>query len=221
MKNKKLLVLVAAIALLLCVAVGGTLAWLTAETTVVTNKFVKTKIEIELREHELVKNEKGEYVVNTTETDKNDKYVLLPGQEQAKDPFVRVTEGSEKCYVFIEVLKNESFDTYIESELAAGWSIVTGTDVTPKHAGAKIYAYIGENASDLAIVDAIEEKVELQILKDNQIKVSTNLTQTAMNANDFVEPEISFYAYAVQAANQPATDAVSLWKLIYNPTSGN
>lgn len=213
MKNmKKILVLALAALLLVAVGVGGTLAWLTATSGPVENTFVKTKIEIELKENKLDVAD-GEYTLGTDETDKNNNYVLLPGQEQPKNPFVRIMKGSEKCYVFIEVLESANYTTFIASTVDdAKWKEVTG--VTPKHTGAKVYVYTA-GGNNPAVVNALDEEQKLSILTDNKIKVKDTVTQDDMTDAAVAALKIEFYGYAIQSENQAATETgATLWAKI-------
>ena len=94
--SQKLTVVLLAVILVLCCTIGGTLAFLSAESGTVTNTFTVGKIEIELKEHELL--EDG--TLGAAEVNEN-AYKILPGATQNKDPFVRVKVGSEKCYVYV------------------------------------------------------------------------------------------------------------------------
>ena len=81
--SQKLTVVLLSVILVLCCTIGGTLAWLSAESETVTNTFTVGDINISLTE--------------TT----GDNYKILPGGESAKNPKVTVQQGSEKCYVYV------------------------------------------------------------------------------------------------------------------------
>ncbi|MGI6161623.1 MAG: TasA family protein [Christensenellales bacterium] len=83
--KKKVLITVLAAVLLVALAVGGTLAWLT-DTASVTNVFTLGDVKISLDEENWVPNSK-----------------IVPGAEIAKDPVVTVEANSEECYVFVEI----------------------------------------------------------------------------------------------------------------------
>ena len=116
MKNKKLLVLVAAMALLLCVAVGGTLAWLTDESDKVENTFIPSKVDIELDESE------------------NLDLSMVPGSSIKKDPKITDAADSEECWVFVKLEKSNNLDTFIDYTMAANWEAVTGYDDVYRYA---------------------------------------------------------------------------------------
>ena len=106
MKNKVLSIV--AVVLVLCCAIGGTLAWLTAKSEVVTNTFAPSNIKIELKE--------------TTGT----QYKMVPGYTIEKDPAANVLAGSEECWLFVKIEKSANFDQYLTYAPATGWELVTG-----------------------------------------------------------------------------------------------
>lgn len=104
MKNtKKLIVAIAALSILLCCAVGGTLAYLRDKTNTVTNTFTYGDINITL-----------------TESDDLD-LKMIPGKTIAKDPIVTVKANSEECYLFVKIDATEKLSDYLSYELADGW----------------------------------------------------------------------------------------------------
>ena len=109
--KKKIAISIVAVALVLCCAIGGTLAWLTDKTDPVTNTFTVGNINIELKE---------------TTSD----YKMVPGNTIAKDPKVTVKANSEACYLFVKVTKSGNFDQFLTYAKADGWTQYEGaTDV--------------------------------------------------------------------------------------------
>ena len=107
--KKKGLVIAASVMLVLCLAVGGTLAWLMDETETIKNTFTVGNIEITLEE-----------------SDDLD-LKMVPGNTITKDPHVTVVDGSEDCWLFVKIEKNATYDTYLdEYVLADGWTVVPG-----------------------------------------------------------------------------------------------
>lgn len=109
MKKKTLALLVALVLAIGCV-IGGTLAWLTAKSDVVTNTFTTSDIKVELKE-------------NTGTT-----YKMIPGYTISKDPTATVLPGSEECYLFVKLDKSANFDNYMTYEMAEGWMALDGVD---------------------------------------------------------------------------------------------
>lgn len=107
--SSKSLALMMACVLLLGCFVGGTVAWLTAQTSEVRNTFSTSDIGVELEE-------------TTTE------YKMVPGWDITKDPKAWVTEGSEAAYLFVKVEKSANFDSFMTYEIADGWTKLTSVD---------------------------------------------------------------------------------------------
>lgn len=107
--KKKALLCAVAVVLVLCCAIGGTLAWLTDKTEPVKNTFTVGDISIELKE---------------TTSD----YKMVPGNTIAKDPKVAVKAGSEACWLFVKVEKSANLDRFISYTIAGGWQALTGAD---------------------------------------------------------------------------------------------
>lgn len=104
MKCKR--IAIAALAfILICLAAGGTLAWLTDRSDPVVNTFTAGNIEITLQE---------------TAFD----FKMVPGNDIVKDPVVTVEGGSEACWLFVRVEESVSpaLEDYIAYEMAADGS---------------------------------------------------------------------------------------------------
>ena len=191
--RRSLLVAMSAL-LLVAVAVGGTMAWLTAQTDPVTNTFTVGDINITLTE---TWNADGDDA--DTEND-HWEAKIVPGNSAAKDPKVTVLANSEACWLFLKVEKSSTYDTYVESTIAEGWIELEGV------AG----VYYREVAASTA-------NQEFQVLKDDTVSFPKTLTKTqieALKAQDAVAPTITFTAYAVQKAN--VATAADAWEIV-NP----
>ena len=104
--KKKIAISIVAVALVLCCAIGGTLAWLTDKTDPVTNTFTVGDINIELKETMTV-------------------YKVIPGSDIAKDPKVTVKAGSEACWLFVEITE-ENWNAGLTYSVANGWTALPG-----------------------------------------------------------------------------------------------
>lgn len=105
--SKKMFIAMLALVLALGCAVGGTIAWLTAQTGKVTNTFTYGNINIDLTE--------------TTGTE----YKIIPGQDIPKDPKVTVKANSETCYLFVKVVETGTFVAdKVTYDIANGWQLV-------------------------------------------------------------------------------------------------
>ena len=93
------------------VSVGGTIAWLTAKTSTITNTFTTSDVDV---------------TINETKED----FKMVPGSTIAKDPKVTVPTTSEDCWLFVKVTESSNLDTYITYAMNDGWTLVEGqTDV--------------------------------------------------------------------------------------------
>lgn len=108
--GSKSLALVLSLVLLVGGVIGGTVAWLTAQTTQVKNVFTTSNIGVELEESE------------------NLDLKMIPGWTITKDPKAWITTGSEDAYLFVKVEESANFDTFMTYEIADGWTALTGVD---------------------------------------------------------------------------------------------
>lgn len=109
--KKKSIAVVLALVLLVCCAVGGVLAWLTATTGPVVNTFTVGNVDITLAESE------------------NLNLKMVPGQPITKDPKVTVVGGSEACWLFVKVQESDNLDRYIEYTVdSTVWTALPGVE---------------------------------------------------------------------------------------------
>lgn len=147
---KKKVLSIVAVVLVLCCAIGGTLAWLTDKTDSVVNTFTVGDINIELTESE------------------NLNLKMVPGNTITKDPKVTVKDGSEACWLFVKVEKSANFDSFMTYEMADGWTALP--DVTG--------VYYREVAATTAATDFSVLKGDSVSVKDTVTKADLNaLTQ--------------------------------------------
>ena len=181
--NMKPLALLLALTLLVGCAVGGTLAWLIADTTPVENTFSTSTIGVELKE-------------TTTN------YKMVPGWEIAKNPKAWVTTGSEDAYLFVKVVKSANFDTFMTYAIADGWTELTSAAGT----NFKVYYREVTNAQ-------MGETNAFQILENDKVNVLDTVTKEMMTAEGFVEPTLTFTAYAHQLYKNNTTkfEAGAAW----------
>lgn len=147
---KKKVLSIVAVVLVLCCAIGGTLAWLTDRTNPVVNTFTVGDINIEL-----------------TETTTN--YKMVPGNTITKDPKVTVKANSEACWLFVKVEKSSNFDNFMTYEMADGWTALPGV------AG----VYYREVAATTTATELSVLKDNSVLVKDSVTKADLNaLTQS-------------------------------------------
>lgn len=221
MKKKSIALLMAAV-MLFGIAVGGTIAWLTAETTKVENTFTFGDIDIVLDETDT---DNSGTNVTTNGRDKANAYNLIPGATEIKDPKVTISEDSEKCYVFVKInVSNNSKTITVEGKTESASPIIEfGVDSDnwiPVAAGSDIYVYTaGTNAAAIVDTSADTETngitTESVLLaqygdaQDKNIRVNTGLTEKLITAIGNNTPVITFDACAVQSENNTLATAIA------------
>lgn len=177
----KTMILILAVMMIVGCTIGGTLAWLTAQSETVTNTFTVGDINISLAE--------------TTGTS----YNFVPGDKLAKDPKVTVTGGSEDCYLFVRikeqnntVLNQTTNEKVINWAIATGWTAVTGYD-------GYWYRTVDSNTADQTFAVLSDEITTDD--KDGSVSVSTLVTKDMVATLNAQAPQIIITAAAVQKDN--------------------
>ena len=192
----KLVVAMLAVTLLIGCAIGGTVAWLTANTAPVVNTFTYGDINITLTE--------------TTGSD----YKIIPGVDISKDPKVTVVGGSEDCWLFVKV-KADNWPTFAKENetlkvayaIDNGWTQGDGTNIP-----SDVY-YRSVTASNTDQV--------FGVLSGDKITVSDELTKAEINdLNGAAKtPKLTFTAYAVQ--QDGIADVATAWAKVSTSTTTN
>ena len=188
--SRAFIALLALVLVIGCVA-GGTVAWLVAKTDPVVNTFTYGNIDIALAEN----------------TGKD--YKIIPGTDITKDPKVTVKGGSEACWLFVKVEEVGAISTIttdpVHYAIDTGWAQLKDKD--------------GKDVSGVyyRLVDAVDNDTAFNILKDNKIIVSGELTKETINGYAVQQPTLTFTAYAVQQEN--IADAATAWSKIPQPTN--
>ena len=190
----KTFVAMLALVLVIGCAVGGTIAWLTAQTDPVVNTFTYGDINIEL-----------------TETKpENQQAKIIPGVDIEKDPKVTVKANSEACWLFVKVEETGTFvDNKVTYSIADGWTQGDGTNIPAN-------VYYRE-------VNAVTADTSFYVLKGSTeyphgvVTVSGELTKADVNSITAEnQPKLTFTAYAVQ--KDGIDDAATAWTKA-NPTT--
>ena len=206
-KGTKVFVAALALVLVFGAVVGGTLAWLQSTSKTITNTFTVGNVSIALNESGLAEDE--------TEKD----FKMIPGNKIAKDPQITVNSGSEACWLFVEVTESDNLGTYIDYDIADGWTELSAgvyyrevADLTADEAEDVI---INVLASDDTMVD------DTKPYANGYVTVKGTVTAADMTAAESDAPELTFTAYAVQKANvASAADACSIAKTGDLPAQG-
>ena len=186
--KKKATIAVTALLLVLCFAIGGTLAWLKAETKPVVNTFTYGDINIDLSE--------------TT----GNEYKMIPGNDITKDPKVTVEKDSAACWLFVKVEKSDNYADYLANyTIADGWTALDGVDgvyyrevnADTAKAGTSYQVLKGDTVT---VLDSVK-KSDMEAIKNGTVD----------------EPTLTFTAYAVQldgfnaTTNTAAKNAALAW----------
>ena len=206
-KNFRLALMFTALTLFLFTIIGGTVAWLIADTDPVVNTFTYGDINITLEETDTDKDGDEDPTTNN--------YPMLPGNAIEKDPKITVKADSENAWLFVKLEESENFGDFLEYEVildnpattdaVEGWTALEGVD--------GVY-YMAVNKSD---ADA-----EFYVIKSNTVNVKSEVTKEMLNALDANGatdyPTLTVTAYAVQRDGN-ITTAADAWAKI--PTTTN
>jgi len=198
--KSKILISLLAMALVCCVSVSGTLAWIMRQTDPVVNTFTYGDINITLTETDAVQD--GSHYTN--------QYSMVPNIDIIKDPVVTVLPGSEDCWLFVQLTESDNFDTFMRYEKAEGWDKLHLSQSTT---GSSVY---------YRTVEHKDAEQQFYILKDNTVHVHSTVTKEMLNQLDDPSkyPTLTVTAYAVQqeGITEGITDrddrALEAWALI-------
>lgn len=238
MKNmKRILVTLVAAVLLMAVTVAGTLAYLMDVTGEVKNTFAVGNVQFKdnigngLNEQKVdvygVDNGEGRTTENV--------YKLLPGHTYMKDPTVYIKDGSEPCFVFININKTaisytkdgqevvieaaadpKGYQTIVQQMQANGWVNLSGSvwyykNIVDTLNDATVEDFVIFNEFRLAD-DAVLPTTDAEI---GSMKI--NITAYAVQADGFQTPILSEKdadgKYAPTAAT--ADGAAAAWAATY------
>ena len=194
--KKKAIVTVVALVLVLCCAMGGTLAWLVAKTDPVVNTFTY-----------------GDINIGLSESDDLD-LKMIPGNSIKKDPVVTVKEGSEASQLFVKVEKSNNFDSFMKYAVDSDWTLLDTSD----DGLTSVYYYNGTDLNAL-----LQEDKSFNILgtgsydnytwQENEVFVLPTVKKDDLKGlTDETLPTLTFTAYAVQRDTN-ITTAVQAWDI--------
>lgn len=184
-RMRKVLLVVACVALVAGLAIGGTLAYIVANTDDVTNTFTVGDINITLTE-------------TTGGEDKN--YNFVPGDKIAKDPTVGVTKNSEACYLFIKVTETNNIVSGLTGKVI-NWTVDRETwKVVPEHEGFWYKEVTAEQAKAGSTFNVFTDDIDDDD-KDGSVTVNADVTKTMVSGLTTNRPTITIDAAAVQSAN--------------------
>ena len=190
MKNgKKILALLLCAMLLVVASVAGTIAYLTDNKTV-NNTFSIGNVTITMVESVV-----DVYGNVQTGTNTGNTYKLIPGHTYTKDPTIKVAEGSEDCYIFVEIVNGLGADGSLA--MSAGWEMISANGNT------SIWVY--GTAADPVSVSAEDDAV---------VPFTAFTFGQQANPADYENSAITVTAYAIQADTLEDLTAAELWTLL-------
>lgn len=208
--KKKTIALALALVMVFGATMGGTFAYLTSQTDVVTNTFTVGKVAITLDEAKV-----DEYGVKDGATRvKGNEYKLIPGHTYTKDPTVTVKAGSEDSYVRMIVTINcadaltSIFGAdFLPQDFVEGWNAETwvSTGNTISNGNNLIYEFWYK---DIVKADADADKALEALFTTFTMPGDVDATDLAA----LEDLEINVIAHAIQADGfDDANDAWSSW----------
>lgn len=207
MKARKILVSLAALALVAAISIGGTIAYLTSAEKV-TNTFTVGHVQITLDEKKV--DVDGKEIANSNRVHGN-QYKLMPGHEYTKDPTVHFAAGSEASYIFVKVengisgieaatdtTNQNGYKTIADQIVANNWEALTGETGV-------YFKKVAANTTNAAI--------------DYQVFANFKLADDADTTNEtenYAAKNITVTAYAIQADGFDT--AAAAWNEVKNMT---
>ena len=167
-------------------AVGGSLAWLMAETDPVVNVFTYGNIKIDLKE--------------TT----GDHYKMTPGKELAKDPRLTVKADSENCWLFVKIEEStdKALSDFVEYQVADGWTALANTTGV-------YYWEVNAADEDVSFPVIKDDKVKVKG------SVTQEMLEQ-LNDQNYPKLTITGYAVQRDAEIAEVDTAAEAWNLIVN-----
>ena len=207
MKARKILVSLAALALVAAISIGGTLAYLTS-TAKVENTFTVGSVKITLDEAKVTTD--GKPVEGAARVAENS-YKLMPGHTYTKDPTIHVDAASEDCFIRAKVtLTNAKEWIAIATKYADNKveNIIKGTNddiwwvsqpVVDEKANTVTYTFIYKNESH---TDELGKRIwtsadSKDLVLFNEIAIPGGLTSDELKG--IGESKITVVAEAIQA----------------------
>lgn len=220
----KMFVMLLAFVLVAGASVAGTLAWLSAETTEVTNTFTSAelfanpKTQFTLWEHEATDEDKdGRYTLDKSNEVLGNTYDILPGVNIPKDPTVDIENLKENAYLYIKVTES------LPNDLSYSIDSNNWDKLDEKYPG--VWIYKGDKAVNNVISASDDSKQTFLVNVLTQIQDSTYGNYAITVAPNYEGNNnaitLTFDAYMVQATGNGA-NAKEAWGNTYGAvTTGN
>lgn len=201
--SRKPLILAMALVITISGTLGGSLAWLTAATDILTNIFTIGNIDIDLKE---------ENVDGDSETENT--YEMEIGGVIEKNPTVTVYKNSKDCWLYVKIVESENFSDFLYYEMDIVEPLAQGEDYKRGW-----YRLDGEPGVYFRAVDENETADQFfQVIKDDKVHVKTSVTKEMLDelgrTNNYPYMKIKAFAVQRDLDISEINDPVSAWKLI-------
>lgn len=182
-----------------CLMILGTVsfktyAWFSSKTQTINSLFTYGDIKISIIDDDIKENEPK---IN---------YNIMPGSKIEKSTRVKVSKGSEDCWLFVEINKSDNFDIFMTYEIDEEWKLLDDTSNI-------YYKEVSKQNNDQ----------EFSIIKDNVVSVRTEIDNKTLSllSDEEEYPSLTVSAYAVQRDKKiDAIDTASkAWLLINNQSN--
>ena len=224
-KNKRKILIIASVVLIAALAIGLTVGLSSAKYKTEKNmagnvKFSATLAQsIELLEHKATRGEDGSYTLEEETTGEGQTYMLMPGVDIPKDPYIVVTgKTSIPAWLYVEVFAYATettngetevvaFPEEVTYELTADWEAVkvNGTQKTGPNGGLLFYY---KNKLPVAVgsdATPAPESIQYPILKTQDADGNTLIVSQYIPRG--TKATIEFNAYICQVVDDdPAKD---------------
>ena len=196
--NRKGLLLLGCIVVIVAGSLFGTLAYLT-DMEAATNTFTVGQVGLTLDEAKV--DQLGQPVAGEARVREN-AYHLIPGYTYTKDPTLHVSPDSSDCYLFVKVenaLSAIEGGTKIATQMEElGWKPVEGV------ANVYIFAKGGEKY-------VLSKGANVEVFKTFTVDGAT-VTDEVLENGGYQDKEIVVTGYAVQAAGFEAASPAAIWE---------
>jgi len=166
----KLFVLLFAIALVVCAAISGSIAWLVDETSSMNSVFMVGDVNLNMG-HQA---EATTFSLTGTSVSDNEPIRIVPGWTvTVNDPPITVSADSEDCYLFVRIAENigdlapgAEFKQYLFYDAAEGWTQGNGFEIP-----ADVYYRTVPRSINPQVFD---------IIKNHEVQVSGDITKAML-----------------------------------------
>lgn len=244
--NKKRTILVILAMMLVCVlSVAGTVAYLKAETTVVTNTFIAAgsdgpfvdekdgKKVFEIKEYEVTQDVSGKYTVDTAKEVDANSYTIMPNTDVPKHAFVRLSRTGKTvettddentttetiapapAYLYVEVVNTLDADKDVFR-----WQIDDANWQALTISGREVYLYKGAHCLKNSNVLTLVADDESTTVDERLIDIIKDDKITVVDSETQISIEegkdqIKFYAYLCQASVNGIDDPTSVFTTVF------